>query len=313
MRDAFSKILVELAEKDKNIYLLTADLGFGVFDEFVKKFPDRFFNCGIAEQGMMGIAAGLALSGKKVYAYSMIPFVAFRCFEQLRNDVCYQNLDVKVIGIAAGFTFGQLGLTHQAVEDISVLRALVNLTILSPADPVETRELLLKSYHTKNPTFIRLSRKGEPVLYSNIPNFEIGKPSVLTEGKDGAIIATGICVAMALKAVNELKKRGYYYELISLHTLKPVNKEALYREIKDKKIIITAEEHYINGGLGSIVAEILAESDWRGIFKRIAIPEDYNFKDVGEGDYVRRKVGLEPDAIVKQILKLCNATKKARD
>ena len=158
MRTAFVNTLIELAEKDENIYLLTGDLGFSVLEGFIQKFPERFINCGVAEQNMMGVAAGLALSGKKPYVYSIIPFVTMRCFEQVRNDICYQNLDVKIVGVGSGLAYGFLGATHHAIEDIAILRVLPNMTILSPGDPTEARELTLKSYQTKNPTYLRLNK-----------------------------------------------------------------------------------------------------------------------------------------------------------
>lgn len=303
MRETFIKELIKLAEKDKSIYLLTGDLGFSVLEKFIEKFPNRFFNCGVAEQNMMGVAAGLALSGKKSYVYSIIPFVTLRCLEQIRNDVCYQNLDVKIIGVGSGLAYGSLGATHHAIEDLAILRVLPNMTILCPADPVETRELILKSYQTKNPTYLRLNKSGEKILYQKKPEIEIGKPSVLKEGKDGVIIATGILVNLSLEIVEKLKERGYNFKLISLHTLKPIDKKALFEELIGKRLILTLEEHNIIGGLGSALAEILAESDFKGKFKRIAIPDQYS-PVTGETGYLREYFGLVNDKIVEEILKL---------
>jgi len=302
MRKAFVNTLVELAEKDKDIYLLTGDLGFSVFENFAQKFPERFINCGVAEQNMMGVAAGLALSGKKVYVYSIIPFVTMRCLEQIRNDVCYQNLDVKMVGVGSGLAYGTLGATHHAIEDIAILRALPNLTVLCPADPTETRELILKSYQTKNPTYIRLNKTGEKILYDFSPDIKIGRPSILKEGKDGAIIATGIYLGLAMEIIERLKEMGCNFKLISLHTLKPIDREALLKELEGEKTVFTLEEHNIIGGLGSAVAEILAESDWQGKFKRIAIPDKYSSK-VGEAEYLRQDFGLVKEKITEQILK----------
>ncbi len=165
MRKTFVKTLIELAEKDESIYLLTGDIGFNALEAFADKFPKRFINCGIAEQNMMGVAAGLALSGKKVYVYSIIPFVTVRCLEQIKNDVCFQNLDVKIVGYATGFSYGAQGTTHHAIEDVGVMRALPNMTVLSPADPSEERELILQSYKTKSPAYIRLDKGGERIIY----------------------------------------------------------------------------------------------------------------------------------------------------
>jgi transketolase len=300
MRTAFVNTLIEIAEEDKNIYLLTGDLGFSVLEKFAQKFPERFINCGVAEQNMMGLAAGLALSSKKPYVYSIIPFVTMRCFEQIRNDVCYQNLDVKIIGIGSGLAYGSLGATHHAIEDIAILRALPNMTLLSPADPIETRELVLKSYQTKNPTYLRLNKSGEKILYDSSPEIEIGKPSILKEGKEGVIISTGILTGFGITIIEKLKEKGYNFKLISLHTLKPINKETLFKELVDSKLVFTLEEHNIIGGLGSAVAEILAESNWQGKFKRIGIPDQYCSK-VGEREYLRQYFGLVQDKIINKI------------
>ena len=301
MRNAFINTLIELAERDKNIYLLTGDLGFSVLEKFAQKFPERFINCGVAEQNMMGVAAGLALAGKKVYVYSIIPFVTMRCFEQIRNDVCYQNLDVKIIGIGSGLAYGSLGATHHAIEDMAILRALPNMTVLSPADPVEAKELILKSYQTKNPTYLRLNKSGEKILYNQKPEIEIGKPSILKEGENGAIIATGILVSLGMEIIEKLKEKGYNFKLISLHTLKPIDRDALLKELANAKLIFTLEEHNIIGGLGSAVAEILMEAGYKGFFKRIGILDKY-LSEIGETQYLRAKHGLATEEILKQIL-----------
>jgi len=301
MRTTFINTLIKLAEKDKTIYLLTGDLGFSVLENFAQKFPERFINCGVAEQNMMGVAAGLALSGKKPYVYSIVPFVTMRCLEQIRNDVCYQNLDVKIIGVGGGLSYGSLGTTHHSIEDIAIFRALPNMIILSPADAVETEELILKSYETHNPTYLRLSRDGEKILYEKKPAIEIGRPLVLKEGEDGAIIATGIFVSLAMGIIEKLKEKGYNLKLISLHTLKPINKDVLLKELTNIKLLFTLEEHNIIGGLGSAIAEILIEAGYQGFFKRIGILDKY-FSEVGEAQYLRLKHGLVQEEIISQIL-----------
>ena len=305
MRNAFINTLIELAERDKNIYLLTGDLGFTVLEKFREKFPDRFFNCGVAEQNMMGVAAGLALSGKKPYVYSIIPFITMRCLEQIRNDICYQNLDVKIIGVGSGLAYGPLGATHHAIEDVGILRSLPNMTILSPADPAEVRELVIKSFQTKNPTYLRLNKSGEKILYQNLPDLEIGKPSILREGKDGLIIATGILVNLGLEIAEKLKEKGYNFKLISLHTLKPIDKETLLKELFNYNLIFTLEEHNIIGGLGSAIAEILAENNWQGKFERLAIPDRY-CPEIGDTEYLRRIFGLVTNKIIEKISRIIN-------
>ena len=185
MRTAFIKTLTELAKKDKSIYLLTGDLGFSVFEEFKKKFPDRFINCGVAEQNMMGVAAGLAMNRKKVVVYSIIPFVTMRCFEQVRNDVCLQNLDVKIVGVGGGMSYGQQGLTHHAIDDIAVMRSLLNIRIIVPADPIET-ELAVKSMLKINgPVYLRLEKSEEENIHSKPFNYKIGEIYEIKKGKAG--------------------------------------------------------------------------------------------------------------------------------
>jgi transketolase len=309
MRAAFINTLTELAQKDKNIYLLSTDVGFSVIEGFREKFPKRFINCGIAEQNIVGIAAGLALAGKKPYIYSIIPFIILRAIEQVRNDICYQNLDVKIVPTGAGFTYGVLGLTHFAIEDIGILRSIPNMTVLCPADPVETKELVLKSYQTKNPTFIRLHKGGEKVLYNFSPNIEIGKPSVLKEGRNGAIIGIGVSVGMGIEIVEKLKRSGFDFKLISLHTLKPIDRIALLSELKDLKAVFTIEQHNVSGGLGSAVAEILMESGFKGLFKIFGFPDKYPL-EIGDTKYLEKKCGFTPEEITKHILDILKNYKK---
>lgn len=307
MKGPFIKTLTKLAEKDKNIYLLTGDLGFAVLEDFANKFPKRFINCGVAEQNMIGVAAGLAMEGKKPYVYSIIPFLTMRCLEQIRNDICYQRLNVKLVGIGGGFSYDSLGATHYAIEDIAILRALPNMTVLSPADPIEAEELILKSYQLEKPTYIRLIRGGEKEIYKSRPQLEIGKPSVLKDGNDGILIATGIQVDVCLDVVERLKESGYGFKLINLHTLKPIDRGLLLREVKEIKNIFTLEEHNIIGGLGSAIAEILAESNWHGFFKRIAVLDEYPL-ETGTAEYLRKKYNLDTEQVVDDILKQIKKT-----
>lgn len=301
MRKIFIKTLIELAEKDDKIFLLTGDLG-SDFDEFVKRFPDRFINCGIAEQNMVGVAAGLALCGKKPYVYSIIPFVTMRAFEQIKNDVCYQNLDVKIIGMGAGFNYGPLGCTHHAIEDLA-LRALPNITIVSPADSEETRELILQAHKNAGPAYIRMSKL--PVAEKDMPGqesqkIELGKPSVLKPGKDGVIISTGTQAKICLEAAKKLNERGKDLKVVSLHTLKPIDKNLLLAEVSNLKNIIIVEEHNILGGLASAICEILAESDNMGRVKKIGVPDEYS-SNTGSCGYLQKKYFLDKDSLANTI------------
>ncbi|MFH1968267.1 MAG: transketolase C-terminal domain-containing protein [bacterium] len=303
MRKTFIKTLIELAENDKSIYLLCGDIGFNVLEEFADKFPRQFINCGIAEQNMMGVAAGLAISGKKVYVYSIIPFVTVRCLEQIKNDVCFRNLDVKIVGYATGFSYGAQGTTHHAIEDVGILRSLPNMTILSPADLAEEKELILQSYQTKNPTYIRLDKGGKEKIYNLESDIIIAKPSVIKEGKDGVIIATGSSVEQGINIIKKLEQIGYDFKLISMHTLKPIDSSSLLKEIEGQKLVFTIEEHNVIGGLGSCVAEILLANGVNNvIFKSIGICDKYPDL-VGEQDYLRVYCGIDEDSIYQQIIK----------
>jgi transketolase len=298
MRKAFVKTLIELAQKDDRIYLLTGDLGYKALEEFAEKFPERFINCGVAEQNMMGMAAGLAMCGKKPYVYSIVPFVTLRCLEQIRNDVCYQNLDVKIIGIGGGFSYSTLGATHSVLEEVAILRALPNMSVLCPADLFSTEELMIKAYQTAGPVYIRTSKLDGREAYKEKPDLAIGRPNKIKSGKDGAIIATGLLLSSCTQIAEELKKENLDLAVFDFHTLKPVDKNDLLAQIKDYKKIFTVEEHSTIGGTGAAVAEILAESDWQGKFKIIAAPDEF-LSQVGSSDYLRQKYIIIKEQILK--------------
>lgn len=301
MRNAFIKTLIELAENDESIFLLTSDLGFSVLEGFIDKFPNRYINCGIAEQNLVGVAAGLAHSGKKVYIYSLVPFIAMRCLEQLRNDICYPNMDVKIICTGAGFAYGSLGFTHFSQEDLGILRTLPNLTVLSPADAFETRELTLSTYRQKGPAFFRIYKGGEKLAYPAVPTIELSKPSLVKEGEDGVIIGTGLGVELGIETAEELKKDGYDFKILSLHTVKPIDRAALLESIKDMPAVFTIEDHGVLAGMGSAVAEILLEEGYKGKFKIFGIPDRY-IPDTGSFKFLREKAGLTAAEIFSQIL-----------
>lgn len=302
MRNAFVETLIKLAEKDKDVYLLTGDLGFSVFETFAKKFPNRFLNCGIAEQNMMGVAAGLALSGKKPYVYSIIPFVTIRCLEQIKDDIAYQNLNVKVVGVGGGYSYGYLGATHHATEDIAMIRVLPNFRVFAPGDSVETKNLMIEAYKKKGPAYFRLTNVGGKVTHHNKDKIKIGEPFVFNKGKDGTLIVNGIFLGIGKDLIGELKKMGYNFKLISLPTLKPINEESLWKELKNQKLVFSLEEHSLIGGMGTALAEILSDKEWKGTLKRIASPDKF-FPKVGKAEYIREKYHLTKEQIKKYILK----------
>lgn len=302
MRKAFIDTLVKLAEKDKQILLLTGDLGFSFLEKFRDKFPDRFFNMGVAEQNMIGVAAGLAIAGKIVFVYSIVPFVTMRCFEQIRNDLCYQNLKVYIVGVGGGVVYGPAGFTHWALEDISIMRSLVNMTVIAPGDSKET-EMAIKSIVKHNgPVYLRLGREDSSIIPSKI-KFEIGKGILLGEGKDITIISSGGMLYCANKVSDELKKVNLSIRFISMPTIKPLDRDIILESAKKTKAIFTIEDHGIIGGLGSAVSEVLAESGRKIVFRRFAMPDAYD-KIIGSQKYLLAKKCLSVEQIAKNILKI---------
>jgi len=291
MRTTFIRTLIELARKDDRIFLVTPDMGYSVLESFREEFPDRFLNTGIAEQNTIGIAAGLAMSGKIVYVYSIIPFVTMRCFEQVRVDVAFQRTNVRLVGIGAGITYGSLGPTHHAIEDIAIMRALPNMTILCPGDPIETEELIRRSYENLGPMYIRLGKNGEPKIHPDGTRVEIGKAIRVTRGDDLILITTSNTLERGRKWVDEWTSEGIHVSLISMPTMKPFDTQAVKELINYNVPIITFEEHNIIGGLGSAVAEIIAESGKSVNFKRIGIPDEFSHF-IGGHQFQREKFGL---------------------
>lgn len=259
MRTAFIETLNELASRDERIWLLCGDLGFSVLEPFARNFPNRYVNVGVAEQNMTGVAAGLALSGKIVFTYSIANFPVIRCLEQIRNDVCAHNLNVKIVSVGGGFAYGSAGYTHHGTEDLAIMRVLPNMTVLAPGDPVETRLLTIAATERSGPCYLRLGKAGEPVIHKSQPVIEIGKAIVLREGNAGTLISTGATLGMAMQASNELSAQGISVSVLSMPSLAPLDKDAIHRAARDTGRIVTVENHGL-GGLGSAVAEVLAES-----------------------------------------------------
>lgn len=258
-REAYGKTLVELVE-NKDIVVLDADLAGATKTAIFKKAcPERFFDMGIAEGDMMGTAAGLAVSGKIPFASTFAIFAAGRGFEQIRNSICYPNINVKIAATHAGVTVGEDGGSHQAIEDISLMRSLPNMVVLNPADAVEARQMVLAAAEYVGPMYLRFGRAATPVIHDDSYKFELGKGEVVKEGKDVSIIATGIMVAKALEAAETLKAEGIDAEVINISTIKPLDNELVLASAKKTGKVVTAEEHSIIGGLGSAVCELLAE------------------------------------------------------
>lgn len=305
MRNTFVKTLVKLAEQDERIFVITPDLGFSVLEEFEEKFPDRFLNVGIAESNAVSIASGLALSGKIVYVYSIIPFVTMRPFEQIRVDIAYMNTNVRLVGVGAGVTYGPAGATHHSIEDIAIMRALPNMTLFSPCDPYEVEKITKESINHQGPIYFRLAKKGEPIISGQESKIELGKANFIetNENSNIAILFTGNSSDIALEVSSELKQRGFLADIISFHTIKPFDYEALEKIVSSKKYIFTIEEHSIIGGLGSVVSEYIAESRLNPIFKRFALPDEYSHY-VGSQFFIREKFGFTATSISNNIFKM---------
>ncbi|MCK9443687.1 MAG: transketolase family protein [Tissierellaceae bacterium] len=297
-RNAYGDTLKELGEINKDIVVLDADLsGSTKTSVFAKAFPERFINVGIAEQNLMGTAAGLAAAGKIPFASSFAMFATGRAFEIIRNSICYPKLNVKIAATHAGLTVGEDGATHQALEDISIMRSLPNIIVLSPADAVETRQCIMKAVEHNGPVYIRLGRAKVPVIFDHDYEFEIGKGVELRAGTDIAIIGTGVMVERAILASEKLAEEGIAARVINMASIKPIDKDIIIKAAKETKGIITVEEHSIIGGLGSAVAEVVSESHPAKVL-RIGTMD--TFGESGDGFQLLEKYGLSVDNIVKK-------------
>jgi transketolase len=303
MRIAFTKTLFEEAQKNKQIILVTADMGFSVFETFRDTLPKQYLNSGIAEQNTTGLAAGLAMEGKIPVIYSIVPFITMRNFEQIRDDICYQNQNVKIVGVGSGFSYGTDGHTHHGLEDIGILRTLANLVILSPADPIEAAQATKWALKHTGPVYIRLGKAGEPILNNKSYVFKKGKGNILKKGSSVCIIATGAITNNALLAAGLLDKKGISTSVVSMTTIKPIDEKLILSLARSMKALVTIEEHSIIGGLGSAVAEILAENKSAIAFKRIGVPDQF-IKQSGKQDFMRRMSKLTPQDIVKTVSKM---------
>lgn len=251
-----NQILGACTERE-DIFVISGDAGLGVFDEFKEKFPDRFLNLGVAEQNTISFAAGLSLSGFKVYVYNIIPFLLYRCYEQVRNDICYQRLPVTLVGIGSGVTYAPQGMTHYAVEDLGIARTLPNLTVFSPCDPIEAKLAAEFSLGCREPVYIRIAKKGEPKVHAN-EYFDIRVPQVIEDGKDVCILFHGSIASEAFKARALLARRGIHAKLVSIPMIQPLPANELFDLLIDMKYVFTVEEHFVNIGMGNALRNEVA-------------------------------------------------------
>jgi transketolase len=259
MRTSFIETLSHVAEHDARVWLVTGDLGYSVLERFSSKFPERYLNAGVAEQNMVGVAAGLAMAGKIVFVYSIANFPTLRCLEQVRNDVCYHQLSVKIVAVGCGLAYGGHGYTHHGVEDIGVMSLLPHMTVIAPGDPVETRWATRTLVEQPGPAYLRLGKAGEPLVHKNEPAFQLGKAVQLVDGTQATLISTGGMLDTAMRVAKILSARGVSIRVLSMPTLKPLDEERIAAEAKRTGRIITLEEHG-SGGLGSMTSDCLAQA-----------------------------------------------------
>ena len=304
MRFVFVKELIKYTKKNRNVYLITSDLGYRAFEEFAKLFPKKFINVGVSENNMIGIAAGMAANGKKVFVYSILPFVVFRSLEQIRNNILHNDLDVNIIGAGGGFSYNVQGISHNTSEDISVLRSLPNLSIYNPGSRFEAEFIVKQMFKSKKPSFARLGKAPNEDFYSR----KINKISdtILTKGNQLTIFTTGNILENVYNSVTTLNRKGYQIKLISIPTLKPISKNFILNNINTKNVL-TIEENVSIGGLGSLIADIILKSKKnRNInFNSLSL-EDIIHNKIGSQEYLRKINKLDPESIIKTITRYMN-------
>ena len=299
-RQSYGEELAKLGEENEKIVVLDADLSTATKTEiFAKKFPDRFINVGIAEQNLMGIAAGLSTFGKIPYASTFAVFAAGRAYEQIRNSIAYPKLNVKIVATHAGITVGEDGATHQMLEDIGLMRGLPNMTVMCTSDDIQTKWAVREISKIDGPVYLRLCRMATPVIYEVDTKFEIGKGVQIGEGTDASIIATGVTVSEALKAKEILKENGLDVRVIDIHTIKPIDKELIVKCAKETKRIITVEDHNIIGGLGTAVSDVLSE-EYPAKVEKMGMPDCFGRS--GKADELLRYYKIDSTAIVNKLL-----------
>ena len=298
-RESFGKALVELGKENENVVVLTADLaGATKTSLFEKEFPDRFINVGIAEQNMIGISAGLATTGKIPFASTFAMFAAGRAYDQIRNSVAYPKLNVKICGTHAGVTVGEDGATHQMLEDLSLMRSIPNMTVLCTSDDVQTRWAIKEMAKIDGPVYIRLARVATPVIYNENQKFEIGKMVQIGDGTDATVFATGVEVAEALKAKEELEKENINIRVVDVHTIKPIDREMIIKCARETKKLITIEDHSIIGGLGTAVCEVLSEECPT---KVVRMGMQDKFGKSGKAEQLLKYFKLDSEAIIEKV------------
>ena len=301
MRDAFIETLSELAAEDPRVVLITGDLGYGVLTKFAERFPNQFVNAGVAEQNMTSIAAGMALSGWRVYTYSIANFPTLRCLEQVRNDICYHDCDVTIVAIGGGFSYGQLGMSHFATEDLAIMRALPNMRVVAPTETWEAQDLVRDMARVKGPAYLRIDKDSGGMARCVDERAVLGKARRVREGSDATIIATGAILREAIAAAERLSARGVQCRIEAMHTIKPLDCDAILAAAKETGGILTLEEHSRIGGLKAAVAETLVDAGVKpGFFASVAL-DDVFPTIVGDQRYLRGRYGLDSQTVERTI------------
>lgn len=304
MRDAYIRAIYNETKRNRDVLSLVGDIGAFLLRHYIKDFPGNFYNLGAAEGNMMGVAAGLALSGKIPFVYTITPFATSRAYEQVKDDICYNNANVKIVGIGSGVSYGTMGSTHHSLEDLAIMRVLPNMTIIAPSDPLEVEEAVAAAVRMKGPVYIRLTLVAKPLEYKR-GTFQVGKARTLTNGHDAAIIASGDTVPLALAAAAILEKAGISCGVINMHTIKPIDISLVDKLAHSCRAIVSVEEHSTVGGLGSAIAEILSQ-----IPSRRARFKIMGFNDVFCKEYSKDKTmlfftyGLSPRDIAAAVKRL---------
>jgi len=301
MRNAFAEEMTKVAATDKRVVVLSGDIGNRLFDKLKAVDESRFYNCGVAEANMMGVAAGLALSGLRPFVYTITPFTTTRCFEQIRVDVCYHRAPVVIVGTGSGLSYAELGPTHHSLEDMAILRTLPGMRVMAPCDSSELRQVLHEVLKDDSPTYIRIGKKGEADIHTSLPDLRLGKALVIRPGSDVTLLCAGNMMAETLKAADLLAASGLSAEVVSFHTVKPLDNDYLQQALTRFKLLVTVEEHSRIGGFGSAVAE------WRlaqpkNIVQLCFGTADEFMHEVGSQTYARKKYGLTADNIAATTL-----------
>lgn len=303
MRDSFVECLTELAGNDERVMLVTADLGFGIFNTFIERFPDRFLNVGVAEQSMIGTSTGLALEGWTVFAYSIGNFATLRCLEQIRNDAAYHSANVNIVCSGGGFTYGNLGMSHHATEDLAVMRALPGVTVVAPCDPFETAQATRALAAADGVGYLRIEKQVPIDTSTTGGPFKLGRARRVREGSDATIIGCGGLVSEALIAAERLAQQGISARVVSMHTLTPVDAEEIGDSLATTRAIVTVEENQISGGLGGAVAEVCAERGSGTRLRRLGLANVYS-SIVGDQKYLRSYYNMDAKAIERAVANL---------